>query len=51
VGRTLKELPGPAVPLLVRHPDGEFIANPAPGLQLPAGDVLVVFGAVGDLER
>ncbi len=50
-GRTLKELPGPAVPLLVRHPDGELIANPAPGLQLLAGDVLVIFGTVGDLER
>jgi len=29
VGRSLHELPGPAVPLLVRHPDGQLIANPA----------------------
>jgi voltage-gated potassium channel len=36
-GRSLRELPGPAVPLLVRHADGQLIANPAPELQLRAG--------------
>ena len=50
VGRRLQELPGPAVPLLVRHPDGQLIANPAPELQLQAGDVLVVFGGASDLN-
>jgi len=49
-GRSLRELPGPAVPLLVRHRDGWLVANPAPGLQLLAGDVLVVFGAASDLN-
>jgi Trk K+ transport system NAD-binding subunit len=43
-GRSLRDLRGPAVPLLIRHPDGELIANPSRELQLPAGDVLVVFG-------
>jgi hypothetical protein len=33
-GRSLQELRGPAVPLLVRHPDGQLIANPARELQL-----------------
>jgi hypothetical protein len=42
--RSLRDLRGPAVPLLIRHPDGELIANPSRELQLPAGDVLVVFG-------
>jgi hypothetical protein len=27
---SLQELRGPVVPLLVRHPDGQLIANPAP---------------------
>lgn len=49
-GRSLQELSGPAVPLLVRHPDGRLIANPAPELQLLAGDVLVVFGTASDLN-
>jgi voltage-gated potassium channel len=49
-GRSLHELRGPAVPLLVRRPDGQLIANPARELQLQAGDVLVVFGAVSDLD-
>jgi len=50
VGRRLLELGGPAVPLLVRHPDGQLIANPARELQLQAGDVLVVFGEASDLN-
>ena len=41
---------GLAVPSLVRHPDGQLIANPARDLQLQAGDVLVVFGEVSDLN-
>ena len=49
-GRSLQELRGPAVPLLVRHPDGQLIANPARDLQLQPGDVLVVFGEVSDLN-
>jgi voltage-gated potassium channel len=49
VGRSLQELRGPAVPLLVRHPDGQLIANPTRELQLQAGDVLVLFGEASDL--
>lgn len=50
VGRRLEELSGSAVPLLVRHPDGQLVANPEPDLVLRAGDVLVVFGAADDLR-
>ena len=49
VGRTLQQLSGPAVPLLVRRSNGQLIANPTRELQLQAGDVLVVFGAASDL--
>ena len=49
-GRRLQELRGPAVPLLVRRPDGQLIANPARELQLQAGDVLIVFGEASDLN-
>ena len=49
-GRTLQQLSGPAVPLLVRRPNGQLIANPARELQLQAGDVLIVSGEVGDLN-
>ena len=38
------------MPLLIRHPDGQLIANPARELQLQPGDVLVVFGQPGDLN-
>ncbi len=48
--RRLQELRGPAVPLLVRHPDGQLIANPSRELQLHAGDVLVIVGKAGDLN-
>jgi len=50
-GRTLKELRGTAVPLLVRHPDGQLIANPQAELQLLPGDVLVIFGTASDLDQ
>jgi len=49
-GRALRELHGPAVPLLVRRSDGQLIANPDRGLKLQAGDVLVVFGESADLK-
>ena len=49
VGRTLEQLSGSAVPLLVRHRDGQLIANPARELQLQVGDVLVVSGQASDL--
>jgi len=49
VGRTLQQLSGPAVPLLVRHPDGQLIANPTRELLLQAGDVLIVSGQASDL--
>src|SRR6516225_1476960 len=48
-GRTLQQLSGSAVPLLVRHRDGQLIANPARELQLQVGDVLVVSGQASDL--
>jgi len=50
VGRTIKELRGPTVPLLVRHPNGELVASPARDLRLQAGDVLVIFGEAADLS-
>ena len=50
VGRTIRDLRGPAVPLLVRHPNGQLIASPARDLRLKAGDVLVIFGEAKDLN-
>jgi K+/H+ antiporter YhaU regulatory subunit KhtT len=50
VGRTLQQLGGPAVPLLVRHADGQLIANPTSELQLQAGDALVVSGEASGLN-
>ena len=47
-GRSLQEVRGPTVPLLVRR-SGQLIANPARELQLQAGDVLVIFGEASDL--
>ena len=38
------------MPLLVRRTDGQLMADPAPGLQLQAADVLVVYGKVSDLN-
>jgi voltage-gated potassium channel len=49
-GRTLQQLRGPAVPLLVRRSDGQLIANPARELQLQAGDMLIISGEVSDLN-
>ena len=46
----LRELGGPAVPLLVRRTDAQLMANPAPELQLQAGDVLVVYRKASDLN-
>jgi voltage-gated potassium channel len=50
VGRTLQQLTGSAVPLLVRRSNGQLIANPARELQLQVGDVLVVSGEARDLN-
>ncbi len=50
VGRAIKELRGPAVPLLVRHPSGQLVASPARDLRLQAGDVLVIIGEAADLS-
>jgi voltage-gated potassium channel len=49
VGRTLQQLSGPAVPLLIRRRDGQLLANPSRKLQLQAGDVLIVSGQASDL--
>jgi voltage-gated potassium channel len=44
VGRALAEVTGSAIPLAVRHVDGELVANPDPSLQLRGGDLLVLMG-------
>lgn len=44
VGRSLQELTGPAVPLLLRRQGGQLLANPAQELRLNPGDTLVVYG-------
>jgi voltage-gated potassium channel len=49
-GRTLRELTGPAVPLLLRRHDGQLLANPAQDLRLGAGDTLVVYGEASALR-
>jgi voltage-gated potassium channel len=49
-GRTLQQLTGSAVPLLVRRSNGQLIANPARELELQVGDVLVVSGEASDLN-
>jgi len=49
-GRPVSDLRGPAVPLLVRRPDGQLIANPARDLRLAAGDVLVIYGEAAELN-
>jgi voltage-gated potassium channel len=49
-GRSLQELTGPAVPLLLRRHDGQLLANPAQDLRLGAGDTLVVYGEASALR-
>ena len=49
-GQAIRDLRGPAVPLLVRHPDGRLVASPARDLRLRVGDVLVIFGEAADLN-
>lgn len=44
VGRSLHELPGPPVPLLLKRHDGQLIANPPLQVRLEQGDTLVVYG-------
>jgi len=48
--RSLRELRGPAVPLLIRRADGQLVTRPDPDVRLSAGDVLVVFGNASDLR-
>jgi voltage-gated potassium channel len=43
-GRTVGEVCGRAVPLLVWHPDGALTANPPSGHRLRAGDHLLLLG-------
>jgi voltage-gated potassium channel len=50
VGRSLQELTGPAVPLLLRHHDGQLLANPPQELRLSTGDTLVVYGEASALR-
>lgn len=50
VGRSLQELSGPTVPLLLRRHDGQLLANPAQQLRLQPGDTLVVYGEAGALR-
>jgi K+/H+ antiporter YhaU regulatory subunit KhtT len=44
VGRTVEEVCGRAVPLLVWHPDGALLPNPEPGHRLRTGDHLLLLG-------
>jgi voltage-gated potassium channel len=44
VGRSLQELTGPTVPLLLRRQGGPVLANPTQQLRLEPGDTLVVSG-------
>ena len=46
-GRSLQELTGPVVPLLLRKHGGELLANPSQQLRLEPGDVLIVYGEAG----
>src|ERR1035437_4109894 len=50
VGRSVQELSGHTVPLLIRRHDGQLIANPNRDLRLEAGDVVVVFGEASALR-
>ncbi len=47
VGRSLQELTGSVVPLLLRKHGGELLANPSQQLRLEPGDVLIVYGEAG----
>ncbi len=49
-GRTLQELTGPTIPLLLRRHDGQLLANPAQQLRLEPGDTLVVYGEASALR-
>jgi voltage-gated potassium channel len=50
VGRTLQELTGPTVPLLLRRQGGQLLANPTQQLRLQPGDTLVVCGEASALR-
>jgi voltage-gated potassium channel len=50
LGRSLNELAGPTVPLLLRRYNGQLLANPAPQLRLETGDTLVVYGEADALR-
>jgi voltage-gated potassium channel len=43
-GRTVQEVVGDAIALLVRRPNGELFANPGGQMQLQGGDVLILYG-------
>jgi Trk K+ transport system NAD-binding subunit len=49
-GRSLREVTGRAVPLLLRRHDGQLLANPAQDLRLGAGDTLVIYGEASALR-
>ena len=48
-GRSLQELTGPAVPLLLRRQVGQLLANPGQQVRLERRDTLVVYGEAGRL--
>lgn len=50
VDRSIHELTGDVVVLLVRRPDGTVIANPSRQLQLHAGDTVVLYGEPQNLR-
>jgi voltage-gated potassium channel len=44
VGRTVGEVCGPALPLALRHAEGEVSAHPDPAMRLRPGDLMVLLG-------
>lgn len=49
-GRTVQEVVGDAIALLVRRANGEVFANPRGQMQLQGGDVLVLYGEARTLR-
>jgi voltage-gated potassium channel len=49
-GRTVQEVVGDAIALLVRRANGELLASPAGRMQLQGGDVLVLYGEARTLR-
>jgi voltage-gated potassium channel len=50
VGQTLRHVSQRAIPLLIRHADGQLMTNPEPDSTLRPGDTVIVFGDPGALR-